>query len=237
MDSKGGIQQELSRNKPLSMYRLTVIGNEGIFFFLVYEFFVVVLTPIPGRVGIFLRKLFLPYILNHSGRKNVFQRDVIFRRPKQIRIGNQVTLERGVTLDVKGDAGFIEIQDGVHIGQDTILSCPGGQMVIEKGTRIAKQCRLGSLLGLRIGQNTTIDEAVCIVGAGHAFHSRNLPIMKQELTCKGQTMIETDVIIEKGATVLDGVHIGSGATIKAGSLVTSDIPINTVVRGVPAVQE
>lgn len=237
MDLKVGIQQKLSREGSLAIYRSTVIGRRGVIDFLFYELFMVSLAPMPGKIGIFIRKLFLPYIFNHFGQKNVFQRDVLFRRPKQIHIGNRVTVERGVTLDVKSEAGFLDIQDDAHVGQDTILSCLGGRMVIGKGTRIAEKCRLGSLKGLILGQNVIIDKAVCIVGAGHAFNSRELPITKQELTCKGQTVIENDVKIEKEVTVLDGVHIGKGVKVKAGSLVNADIPANTVVQGVPAVPE
>jgi acetyltransferase-like isoleucine patch superfamily enzyme len=37
-----------------------------------------------------------------------------------------------------------------------------------------------------------------------------------------------------GVTVLDNVHIGQGAVIGAGSVVTQNIPANTIAVGVPA---
>ncbi|MGN0334372.1 MAG: acyltransferase, partial [Lachnospiraceae bacterium] len=40
--------------------------------------------------------------------------------------------------------------------------------------------------------------------------------------------------IGAGSTILPGVHIGEGCVIAAGSVVTRDIPANTMYGGVPA---
>ena len=37
-----------------------------------------------------------------------------------------------------------------------------------------------------------------------------------------------------GVIVLDGVHIGAGAVVGAGSVVAHDVPAGAVVQGVPA---
>ena len=46
--------------------------------------------------------------------------------------------------------------------------------------------------------------------------------------------IGNDVWIGAHATILAGVTIGNGAVIAAGAVVTKDVPINTIVGGVPA---
>jgi acetyltransferase-like isoleucine patch superfamily enzyme len=56
----------------------------------------------------------------------------------------------------------------------------------------------------------------------------------QPLQTKGGIVIEDDVWIGFGVIVLDGVKIGKGAVLGAGSVVTRDIPDNTVAVGVPA---
>lgn len=51
---------------------------------------------------------------------------------------------------------------------------------------------------------------------------------------KGSITIDDDVWIGYRATILSGVHIGKGAVIGAGALVTSNIPPYAIVGGVPS---
>lgn len=55
-----------------------------------------------------------------------------------------------------------------------------------------------------------------------------------EATSKGNIVIDDDVWIGYGATILSGVHIGQGAVIAAGAVVTKDVPPYAIVGGVPA---
>ena len=61
-------------------------------------------------------------------------------------------------------------------------------------------------------------------------------IMKeeQEGVSKGNIVVEDDVWIGFRSTILSGVHIGQGAIVAAGSVVTKDIPPYAIVGGVPA---
>ena len=47
-------------------------------------------------------------------------------------------------------------------------------------------------------------------------------------------VIEDDVWIGFNATILKGIHIGEGAVIQAGALVTENVPAGTMVAGNPA---
>lgn len=234
MTKNGGIQQKLHQGGALQKYRSTVTGNQGINKFLLYELSATVISILPGRLGIHARRLFMPFLFDRFGQSVTMQQNITFRRPHRISIGKGAVLENGVTLDVKTGAGYIEIQDEVHIGRDTIISCPGGTVVICSGTRIGSRCRLGSLEGLIIGRHSMIDDFVCIVGAGHAYRSNDIPIIQQPLTCKGQTVIEDYVEIEKEVTVLDGIQIGKNAKVTRSSLVTKNIESGSTVGGVPA---
>lgn len=51
---------------------------------------------------------------------------------------------------------------------------------------------------------------------------------------KGDITIEDDVWIGYRATIMSGVHIGQGAVIAAGAVVTKDIPPYAIAGGVPA---
>lgn len=47
-------------------------------------------------------------------------------------------------------------------------------------------------------------------------------------------VLEDDVLIGANAVVIEGVRIGKGAVVGAGSIVTKDVPAGAVVVGNPA---
>lgn len=55
-----------------------------------------------------------------------------------------------------------------------------------------------------------------------------------EAISKGDIIVDDDVWIGYGATILSGVHIGQGAVIAAGAVVTKDVPPYAIVGGIPA---
>ena len=57
---------------------------------------------------------------------------------------------------------------------------------------------------------------------------------KNESISKGEIKVDDDVWIGFGCTIMSGVHIGQGAVVAAGALVTKDIPPYAIVAGVPA---
>lgn len=55
-----------------------------------------------------------------------------------------------------------------------------------------------------------------------------------EAFSKGDIIVEDDVWLGYGVTIMSGVHIGQGAVIAAGAVVTKDVPPYAIVGGVPA---
>jgi acetyltransferase-like isoleucine patch superfamily enzyme len=94
---------------------------------------------------------------------------------------------------------------------------------------------------LRIGHFVSIaDDVKFLLGGNHAYTGfSTFPFMAKyfgvaEAQSKGPIVIEDDVWIGYGTTVLSGVTIGKGAVIAAGSVVTKDIPPYAVAGGNPA---
>ena len=71
-----------------------------------------------------------------------------------------------------------------------------------------------------------------VIPSNHIFASCDLPIREQGLTCKG-IVIEDDVWIGTGVKILDGITIGKGSVIGAGTVLTKSIEPYSVVVGVP----
>ena len=95
---------------------------------------------------------------------------------------------------------------------------------------------------LRIGSFCSIGPNVeFVVSADHFLnHLSSYPFKNKiidaslEGVSKGNTVVDNDVWIGYGSVILSGVHIGQGAVIAAGSVVTKDITPYTIVGGTPA---
>lgn len=66
------------------------------------------------------------------------------------------------------------------------------------------------------------------------FKVKALSLEASESFGKGDIIVDDDVWIGYGATIMSGVHIGQGAVVAAGAVVTKDVPPYAIVGGVPA---
>lgn len=62
----------------------------------------------------------------------------------------------------------------------------------------------------------------------------NIMGSSNEAISKGDIIVDDDVWIGYGATILSGVHIHQGAVVAAGAVVSRDVPPYTIVGGAPA---
>lgn len=68
----------------------------------------------------------------------------------------------------------------------------------------------------------------------YPFRVKLLQECKSESFAKGNIVVEDDVWIGFGATIMSGVVIGKGAIVGAGAIVTKDVPPYAIVVGTPA---
>ncbi|SNT08493.1 2,3,4,5-tetrahydropyridine-2,6-dicarboxylate N-acetyltransferase [Anaerovirgula multivorans] len=114
---------------------------------------------------------------------------------------------------------------------------------IREGVEIEKNAiiMMGAVLniGAKIGENTMIDMN-CVIGArgiiGKNVHIGAGTVIAGVLEppSKDPVIIEDEVFIGANVVVLEGVKVCKGSVIAAGSVVTKDVPPNTVVAGMPA---
>ena len=81
---------------------------------------------------------------------------------------------------------------------------------------------------IKIGQNVAISHDVTIMDSD----AHNIKYEGYQMT--KQIIIGNNVWIGSRALILKGVNIGNGAIIAAGSVVTKDVPMNSMVAGIPA---
>lgn len=106
-----------------------------------------------------------------------------------------------------------------------------GQVTIANNVQINPGSAIYGLVN--IGSNVMIAPNVTIVGGNHGFARVDIPMIFQNSTSLG-VEIQDDVWIGANACILDGVKIGSGAIVAAGSVVTKDVEAFSIVVGNPA---
>lgn len=70
--------------------------------------------------------------------------------------------------------------------------------------------------------------------SSYPFKSKMVENRNIDAFGKGNIIVNDDVWIGFGATILSGIRIGQGAVIAAGAVVTKDVPPYAIVGGVPA---
>lgn len=84
-----------------------------------------------------------------------------------------------------------------------------------------------------IGNNVMMAPRVAIIATNHEFGRTDLPMNKQGSN-ENPIFIGNDVWIGFSAIILAGVHIGDGAIVAAGAVVTKDVEPYGIVGGIPA---
>lgn len=146
------------------------------------------------------------------------------------KIASSVVLGKNVVLN-----DFINLY-GCKIDDDTKI---GPFVEIQKNAFIGKCCKISS--HTFICEGVTIEDNV-FVGHGVMFINDMYP---RSTSAGGGLQTEDDwevvtTTVKKGAsigsnaTILGGISIGIGAIVGAGSVVTRDVPDNTIVAGNPA---
>ena len=154
---------------------------------------------------------------------------------KNLHSGAHIFIGDRVIIYQADDAGQVKIGAGVHIHRDTIIETGlGGSLTIGDNTHIQPRCQFSAYVGsIIIGSNTQIAPNCAFYPYNHSFAPGEL-IRNQPIKSKGDIVIEDDALLGVGVIVLDGVRIGKGAVIGAGSVVSRDIPDGAIALGVPA---
>jgi acetyltransferase-like isoleucine patch superfamily enzyme len=115
----------------------------------------------------------------------------------------------------------------------------GAFVEIQKGVKIGKNCKISSHTficeGVTIEDNVFVGHNVSFINDKHPRATNADGSMQTEADWKVvQTLVKKGASIGTSATVLCGVTIGENAIVGAGSVVTKDVPPDTIVAGVPA---
>ncbi len=148
------------------------------------------------------------------------------------------TLKQVAAMNSLGDVSEIRNKlseiIGSQIDETTGIFAPfyinfGKHTKIGKNVFINHACSFLDLGGITIEDDVLIGPKVNLVTENHPIEPNN----RKTLICK-PIVIKRNSWIGAGATILPGVTVGENAVVAAGSVVTKDVPNNTIVAGVPA---
>lgn len=122
---------------------------------------------------------------------------------------------------------------GGKIGKETCFFRTTGfnypcNIELGNNTLIGSHCFLDGRGGIKVGNNVNISSGVQMITGGHDIDSSDFKDVFLPIEIGDYAWICTNALI------LQGVKIGKGAVVAAGSVVTKDVPDYAVVGGVPA---
>ena len=224
-----------SKKSALQKYQDFAIGSYGIGTLIRYELLTTFVNPLPGAIGLVLRKKLYKSLFGSVGRNVVFGKSITIRHPHKIHIGDNVIVDDYAVLDAKGDSNEgITIGDNVMIGRNTVISCKNGDIAIGDNTNIAMNCFIQSGRTVDIGKNVLFAPYSYVIGGGnHEIARTDIPIIAQGQIIQGIS-IEDNCWIGADVKILDGVKVHRDAIVGAGAVVTKPIEEFGIALGMPA---
>ncbi len=141
------------------------------------------------------------------------------RYGKRIHFGKRAKIVK-VLIAITNRNGTISFGNSVKVLEGSLLHSDGGELQIGDNVFVNRNTSIVSRKKIVVGSNTTIGPNVLIYD-----HNHNDP----RVSSSNEVKIGNNVWIGGGCIILDGVHVGDNSIIAAGSVITKDVPSNTLV--------
>ena len=138
----------------------------------------------------------------------------------------------GVKFEI-GPRASVTLGRWSWIGHGCKVRVHEGELLIGAKTVLGQECTISAFQHISIGRECIIADRVMMIDFDHGMVEVERPIRDQGIY-KRDVNIGNNVWIGYGACVLRGVTVGDNSVIGTSSVVTCDVPDNTVVGGVPA---
>lgn len=131
-------------------------------------------------------------------------------------------VNRNTEIEV-ANRSLLKIGKGVYTRPRVVLSVrEGATLELGNGVFINRNTMITSRRSIIIEDGVTIGPNVCIYDHDHKVHNRSEYILQNVL-------VKKNVRNGSGAIILKGVTIGENAVVASDSVVTKDVPDNTIL--------
>ena len=182
----------------------------------------------------FVKGCFIRLFLKETHGMLLVGKGVQISHGKHIRCGKNVNFEdyaeiHGLCSDGLNFGNYVTISRGVMIRPSSYYGGDYGVgLTIGEHSSIGPYGYVGCSGKITIGKNVMFGPKCSLFAENHVFSDTETSIKSQGVKQKGIT-IEDDCWIGSNVTILDGVTIGRGSVVGAGTLVTRSIPAGSVV--------
>ena len=191
-----------------------------------------------AQTGVSMLRGYITLLYGRKSKFAMFGKRVKLVNVPKIRWGKLLKVGHYVTISAIGSEG-VSLGNNVSLGDfsklvvSTTLDNIGKGIHIGNNVGIGEYAYLGGAGGLTIGDDCIVGQYLSCHPENHNYEQTDIPIRHQGVSRKG-IKIGSNCWIGSKVTILDGVVLGSGCIIAAGSVVTKSFPENSIIGGVPA---
>ncbi len=172
-----------------------------------------------------------------------------------IRLGRDVRLGRGLTLDVRpGSDNLLELGDGttfqswcrvqlhggavrlgrhVHV-RDLVQLKTKSSLEIGDRTVLSRDVAIHATAGVRLGADCGIGERTSLIDSDHELDGSGGPFLRAPLL-SAPIVLGRGVAVSAGCVILKGTRMGDGSALAAGAVIDGgEVPPARLFGGVPA---
>jgi acetyltransferase-like isoleucine patch superfamily enzyme len=235
--SPGKIREILKKGEASAFerYRALTFPAGSVLKFWLFELATMLLLPLPGGLGIVLRRKLMRPFFGSMGRNVIIGRNCVFRNPHHIFIGDGVIIDEYALLDARGTGpDGLRLAPGALISRGVQIKSKSGPISLGRDVTIGDGSTVISQAGVFIGDGAAIAHACHIAGGTFAMSEFSKPAPQRKTTSAGAISIGAGTWVATGVLILDGVRIGENSIISAGSVVSRSVPDRCIVSGNPA---
>ena len=157
----------------------------------------------------------------------------------KIRCNGTITIGNNCCIDALSKNG-IEFGNNFKLGDNSIIECTGVIRYLGDGLIIGNNVGISSnaYIGVRgkivIDDDTIIGPFFNIHSENHIYNNKSVELIRNSGEIRKGIYIGKNCWIGSNVTILDGVVIEDNCVIGAGSIITKNIPKDSVVVGNPA---